>query len=312
MMMIKRFFIHWTNFWFQPQPPQRLAVSRIIFYLLFFIFLKDTPALPTIDPAFPLEPEWHPLGFFRVLHIPPLNFSKGVFLWLKLFWEIAIIFSALGLFTRFSTKVVFFLGFYLVAAQYNYGSLEHSAQLPMVIAGILAFSKCGDAFSLDCFYKRRNLGPDHSKINQNSSEYFWPVRLSQTYIMIIYFQAAWQKLRYGGIDWALSDNFRIMLLTRSNLTDLGYFITNHPTLCQSIALIILVFQLFSITAVFSKRLAIVIVPFLFFFHFATALIMGGGAIFLTYNIAYVFWVPWDQFVQRYLKARGVFPLLFRI
>ena len=141
----------WRRFWFTPSEPTNLAVGRILLcgYLLYFNWGLGGRAVAT--PF--LRELWRPVSFYVWLGdwIPsPEQLSA-----LALVWKVSLLLSCVGLATRWSLTTACLLGVYVVGWRQNYGKVVHAEHVSLVITGVLALSRCGDALSLDSLIRTR-------------------------------------------------------------------------------------------------------------------------------------------------------------
>jgi len=291
-------FQAWNRFWFEPASATDLGVCRMMFFAGLFLFYLpvDFTEWGHVSTAF-----WMPLPMFSLLHLGPA--SPAALDSLSTVWRIALIFSAIGLFTRSSTIVAAVLGFYLLGLPHNFGHTYHFDALLVLALVVIAFSRAGDAWSLDALIARREVSP--------SAEYTWPIRMIWAAMALVFFAAGLAKLRHGGLDWIFSANME-MILRRSAyhtsdadpITTLGLWIASHAWLSRLLAAFSVVAELGFITALVSRRARAFFVP-------AAALLLVGiritmGPTFGGFLIANVFWVPWSALAERLLaRARAV-------
>ena len=128
-----------------------LGFHRILFYgiVLYFNRQRDVSLWAEVADVF-----WTPTYFFRILHLPVL--PGTLLLALTWIWLGALCLAALGLWTRLNTWVAFVLGFYLVGLPHNFGKVHHGDAIVVIGLAIFAFSRCGDAWSLDTLVRRRH------------------------------------------------------------------------------------------------------------------------------------------------------------
>jgi len=286
-----------TNYWFEPAAPTNLCASRVLFYsgLLVLYWSEDFRNWGSVSQAF-----WLPLPAFQALGLRPLSVdSLNV---IQVVWRTALALSAIGLFTRVSMIVACVLGFYLLGLPHNFGHVFHFDALLVIAMVTLAFSRAGDAWSVDA----RRLGRPQPP---PSGEYTWPIRLIWLSMAFVFLGAGLSKLRHGGIAWVASPNMAI-ILTRAAyhvsdadpVTTAGLWIAAHSWLSETLALTALVVELGLVAALFSVRARAVLVPAAACMLVGIRLLMGptfGG--FLIVN---VFWVPWDAVLAWVGDRRG--------
>jgi hypothetical protein len=293
-------FNRWLRFWFEPAPPANLAVSRLLFYGALFLYyrLEDFSAWGGVSSAF-----WMPMPVFAALHLRPL--PPDALAVIQTLWRTALVFSAIGLLTRISMTVAFGLGFYLLGLPHNFGHVYHSDALLVLTLGILAWSRAGDAWSIDAWVEgRERPGP--------SGEYTWPIRMIWLMMAVIFLAAGISKLRYGGVAWVTSANLSIVLeraayhVSDSDpLSHAGLWLAGHPWLTRAMAGLTVTIELGFVAALVSPVARAVLVPAAICMLIGIRVLMGptfGG--FLLVNL---FWVPWDVMSARaaaWLGARG--------
>ena len=277
----------WSRFWFKPSPPTDLGVSRVVFFAGVFAMYaaEDFRLWGTVSGAF-----WLPLPLFTVLHLRPL--SPDTLGALQVLWRVALVASAVGLFTRTSMTIAAVLGMYLLGLPHNFGQTYHFDALLVIVLGVLACSRAGDACSIDAWRNSRGRP-------QPSGEYTWPIRAVWVAMSLVFFAAGLAKLRYGGLAWITSSNMSI-LLTRAlyhvsdadPLTRVGLWIAGHHWLASALAASAVITEV----ALVSRRARLILVPAAIAMLIAIRVMMGptfGG-----FLVANVFWVPWQAILSR--------------
>ena len=281
----------WRKFWFASSRPTDLGVARALFYagVLIMYALEDFSGWADVSRAF-----WMPMPLFEALGLEPL--SSSALQAAEVIWRVALVLSAIGLFSRISMTVAAFLSLYLLGLPHNFGHVYHFDATLVIIAFILACSRAGDAFSIDAV---RRAGPAPAP----SGEYTWPIRMAWVAMALVFFAAGIAKFRYGGIEWITSDNMSI-LLTRAvyhtsdadPITGLGLWIAQHPILASVIAGMSAIIEFVYPLALFSRKARVVLVPGAFMMLVGIRMLMGptfGG-----FLVANVFWVPWSALFAR--------------
>jgi hypothetical protein len=277
---------HWLAFWFAPTAARSLALSRIIFYglLLLFYWSYDFSAW-ALAPA----DAWAPTPPFLFLGLP--RASHELLTLLQFVWKAALLFACLGLATRLATTTSFLLGLYVIGFARNV-SMNHTDAALVLVLGIMAVARCGDACSLD----RWIIGRSRLRSTPPSGDYRWPVRLIQVTTILPLFVAGLSKLRHAGPEWIFSDTMAIVLLQNHFRTDpllpWGVELARFGWLCQGLAAGALLLELTLPLALVSARARLVLVP-------AAVLLLVGFRLLLGPNFApllicYTFWLPWDR------------------
>lgn len=292
----------WMDFWFAPASPVDLGAARLFFYcgVLLAYGGTDFSAWGDVSSSF-----WMPIPLFDALGLQPLS-PAGLSL-ARILWCIALVSSAVGLRTGLSTRVAFVLGLYLLGLPHNFGHTFHFDSTLVIAMGILACSRCGDAWSVDAM--RRGSQPPPS------GDYRWPVRAVWLAMALVFLPAGIAKLRYGGVEWMLSSNLSITLMRAAyHVSDadpiggLGLFVARHEWLSRLVAIGTVVVELGFVSALFWRRARLVFVPAAFLMLVGIRVMMGptfGG--FLVLN---VFWVPWAALAAvatTRLRARHAAP-----
>jgi predicted DCC family thiol-disulfide oxidoreductase YuxK len=301
----------WMQFWFAPAPPTSLCVSRIIFFgvLTLFYIPHDFAVWGSVSPTF-----FQPIWLFEEFRVPIL--SPATLTLLEVVWKLSLALACIGLCTRTSTTAAALLGTYLLGLPHNFGQVYHFDALLVLAFWILAFSRAGDAWSIDGLI--RTAGDPGRTPRPDSPEYTWPGRLIQTALSLVFFAAGVAKLWTSGITWVLSDHMRILLRrVQYHISDAdplfnwGGHIAELPWAPRLLAAATIIIETCYPLALFSRRLRV-------------PLVLGGiglivgiralmGPTFEQFLIANVFWVPWDRVAARLrqsLPRRVDFAVVF--
>jgi hypothetical protein len=296
-MTMARLSTRWMRFWFDPSAPGDLGVSRVLFFsgMLLMYAPVDFSDWGQVSAAF-----WMPNPLFRVLHLGPPH--THIIELLQFGWWTALLCSAVGLGTVVSQWIAFVLGCYLLGLPHNFGHTFHFDALLVIVMGVLACSRSGDAWSIDAALARRHPGP--------SGEYTWPLRAIWTAMSLVFFAAGIAKLRHGGFEWVFSSNLSLVLARApyhvsdaDPITNLGLWIAGHEWMSRSVAAITIIVELGFISALFSRTARRVFVPAAFLMLIGIRVLMGptfGG-----FLIANVFWVPWTRLVDAIVVRAGL-------
>jgi hypothetical protein len=282
----------WNRFWFEPGPAARLGLARAVFCLVAFFFYlsRDFSEWASATPVF-----WMPIWAFEKLHVPVLTAESLVVV--QVIWKMALAMSGLGLFTRASTFTAALLGIYLLGLPHNFGATQHYDTLVVFALWILAFSRAGDARSLDAALRARM----HRSVLRPAmdAEYAWPIRAMWVMTALMFLGAGTSKLRHSGLEWAFSDNLRLLLMRGyyhvsdgDPWTSWGLVIANHPLVSRAVATTALCLETFYIVVLVSRRLRPFIgVAGIFFFVGIRALM---GPTFEAYLVCGLFLIPWHR------------------
>ncbi|MEO8521399.1 MAG: DCC1-like thiol-disulfide oxidoreductase family protein [Acidobacteriota bacterium] len=290
----------WMRFWFEPSAPTCLGVSRLLFFLPLAAFYipHDFSAWASVSPDF-----YQPIWLFDRFRIPV--FGPAVLVVLQIGWKLSLVLACLGLFTRVSTGAVAVFGTYLLGLPHNFGQVYHFDAVLVLAFWILAFSRAGDAWSIDSLIRAARQ-PQASPLPP-SPEYTWPTQLILTALSLVFFAAGIAKLWTSGADWVLSDHIAILLRRvqyhisdADPLVNWGGHIAEIPIAARLLALATVVTETLYPLALFSRRLRPLLVLGGIGLIVGIRLLMGPTfEQFLTIN---VFWVPWDR-VGAWVTAR---------
>ncbi|MEM6560194.1 MAG: DCC1-like thiol-disulfide oxidoreductase family protein [Planctomycetota bacterium] len=290
----------WESFWFAPVGPGNLGFLRLIFFglLAVFYFGDDLTTAATVPDAL-----FRPKGFFEHLHLPVASPEvMAVLAWL---FKGALVFAAIGLFTGPTTALVFVLSLYVLGLQHQFGRGHHKDALLVLFFGILALSRCGDAWSIDALRKRARSAPSGAVWNPApSGEYRWPVRMCWVGTICVFWAAGLMKLTYGGLDWALSDRMAYLLVnhhySHDPLLPFGLFFASVPLIAKGSALATLVIEAGQPLALVSRKARWVFIGGMFGCQVGIGLLLGIW--FTQFFVVYLFWVPFDR-IGNWLQAK---------
>ena len=285
----------WNAFWFAPASPRRLGLCRAGFFGSFYILFLARTDLRWYA-LFP--PGFHqPRSFFAWLSLPLPTWE--VMGWLVTAFEIGVILAALGLLTRLATTTAFVLGLYVLGLQFNYGYLHWAHAIVPIVMGILAFSPCGAAWSLDALIRRATTGNAAGA----GGQYRWPIQLVRLVFVTVFLAAGLAKLRQAGFEWVLSDTLRNYLLENQYVFRsegaagwshaLADWLIARPGLCRALAAGTLAVELSAPAALFSRRARPWLIPLLLLFQIGNALLLYQDFLF-AYLGLYLFWMSWGK------------------
>jgi hypothetical protein len=292
-----RFLTHWRQFFFAREGPLNLAACRVLFYgiMLGCYGFLDFSQWGNVSEVFRPPPWKIPL----LLWLPALSASKiQVLQWL---WVGALIFSCVGLWTRWSTTLSFLLGFYLISLPVQFGDTSHTDLLPVLISGILMCSRCGAAWSMDAFFRRHRHSEE--KAPPPSGEYTWPIRLVWVLFAMMYFAAGIAKLRWSGLDWVFRDSLSRHLLFAPDVFPAPWLqpewslaVGRQTWLCRLLAGTTLLLEIGYPLTLISWRLRWLFVPGALAGQVGILFLLGPN--FLAIMLCNVFWVPWNRLLAQ--------------
>ncbi|MCD2187019.1 HTTM domain-containing protein [Actinomycetospora soli] len=207
----------WNSFWFAPTSTTPLALLRIVFGLVVFVWLLSlAPDLLTFFGPSGLMPSPPPLGPGAWTLLFLLDSSAAILA----LWAIAVVASVatvLGFQTRLATLLVFVA---VVSFERRNNMIFNGGDgLLRVLAFLLVLAPAGAALSWD----RWRSSPD--RFWQSPLHAPWAMRLIQIHVSVIYLSTVWAKLqgRLWGDGLATSFALRIgdvqRIATPAFLTD---------------------------------------------------------------------------------------------
>lgn len=226
-----------------------------------------------------------PWGFYDQIQTP-----SGMLI-LKTAMGMSLLLSTAGFLTSISTKTSFLLVLFYQGLVRSFGHFNHDEMLAAYYLAVLAFTPCGDAFSLDSRLAK-------SKRELPRIAYAYPILLMQLLMAWVYFSSALIKLRVAGLKYLSVDNLPTLAIFHSldNLHDTGFrFAFWLPAIKSylpfAVGLVILWELLFPL-AIFVRRLRWWILGVGMVFHLATLFLMN---IFFPHQLAmYLIFVNWDR------------------
>ena len=299
-MRLGRVVDAWRKFWFAPAAATCLGVSRCLFFLGLSLFYlpHDFSGWGDVSPSL-RQPIW----LFEKFGVP--FFGPDALVVVQTMWKLSLFMSCIGLFSAASMFVAAAFGTYLLGLGHNFGQIYHFDAILVLAFWILAFSRAGDAWSIDAL--RRAVAHPNAAPLAPSGEYRWPVQLILVALSFVFCAAGVAKLRASGLDWIASGHLAIVLdrvqygiSDADPLLPIGSFVARIPYVPHLLALGTIVFETGYPIALFSRRLR-------------PGIILGGiglivgirvlmGPTFENFLLINLFWVPWDR-VGGWLRAR---------
>jgi hypothetical protein len=134
-----------------------------------------------------------PWSFYDWLLTPA---TMTLFKWVMV---LSLVLSMAGFLTSLSTKVSLVLVAFYEGLVRSFGHFNHDEMIAVYLLAVLAFTPCGDAFSLDRWSARKR---------ERSSDfvYAYPILLMQLLLAWAYFSSALVKLRVAGLKYFAVDN----------------------------------------------------------------------------------------------------------
>jgi hypothetical protein len=276
-----------------PSSAFALGVVRSIVHGTFLVSVLFTSfsALGAL-PATILRPtgamQFLPWSFYEQLQTP------SAMVLLKTVMVVSLLCSTAGLLTVVSTKTSLLLVLFYQGLLRSFGHFNHDEMLAVYYLAVLAFTPCGDAFSLD--NRMRKMGKDRPAF-----AYAYPILLMQLLMAWSYFSSALIKLRVAGLKYLSPDNLPALAIFHSldNLHDthfrLAFWLPQVKTWLPFAVALVLIWELAFPLALFLRRVRWWILAFGIVFHLSTLFLMN---IFFPHHLAmYLIFIDWDHKFQ---------------
>jgi len=226
-----------------------------------------------------------PWSFYDYLLRPR---QMEIFKWLLV---IVLVFAAVGFFTSVTTKLSLLLVVFYQGVLRSFGHFNHDEMLAIYYLAVLAFTPCGDGFSIDNLLNRK-------RKERPSFAYSYPVLLMWVLMSWTYFSSALIKLRVAGLKYFSPDNLPALAIFHSldNLHDtqfkLAFWLPQVRQYLPVVVFAVLLWELLFPLVIF-KRWRPWLLAFGIAFHLSTLFLMN---IFFPFQLAmYLVFVNWDRF-----------------
>jgi hypothetical protein len=280
-----------------PSSAFALGVLRCVVHGTFLVSVLFTSfsALGTL-PATILRPtgvmQLLPWSFYTQLQTP------SAMMVLKSLMLLSLLLSTAGFLTVVSTKTSLLLVVFYQGLLRSFGHFNHDEMLAVYCLAVLAFTPCGDAFSVDSWRIRE-------KKERPAFAYAYPILLMQLLIAWSYFSSALIKLRVAGLKYLSADNLPALAIFHSldNLHDthfrLAFWLPQVKAWLPFAVVLVLIWEMAFPLAIFWRRVRWWILGFGIIFHFSTLFLMN---IFFPHHLAmYLIFVDWDHIFSRKIR-----------
>jgi len=231
-----------------------------------------------------------PWGFYESLLTPG---AMSAFKWL---FVAALLAATAGALTPVSTKAAALLFLFYQGLLRSFSHFNHDEMPAAYILLVLAFTPCGDAFSLDALRGWRRALPSGSWV------YRYPLLLARLLLAWSYFTSGLIKLRVAGLGYLSADNLPALAVSNSldNMHDTqfraGLWLPAYREYTPPFVALVVLWELLFPLAVWFPRARAVILTAGVFFHLGTLVFMN---IFFPYHLAmYLVFVDWPWVVRR--------------
>lgn len=277
-----------------PRSPFALGVVRAIVHGTFLISTLFTSfsALGALPPTI-----LRPTGLMKLLpwsFYDRLQTPSGILI-LQIVMLLSLTLSTIGLGTVISTKTSLVLVIFYQGLLRSFGHFNHDEMIVVYFMVVLAFTPCGDAFSID------------SRLRKITKErplfaYAYPILLMQSLLAWAYFSSALIKLRVAGMRYLSPDNLPALAIFHSldNLHDTSFriaFWLPHVKQYLPIAVgFVLIWELLFPLAIFWQRIRWWLLGLGVVFHLSTLFVMN---IFFPHQLAmYLIFIDWKPRMKR--------------
>jgi hypothetical protein len=275
-----------------------LGVARVVVHAAFLtsVLIASFSALGRL-PITILRPtgamKLLPWSFYEHLLTP------GGMMVLKVAMVVSLATGTIGFLTPISTKTSFLLVLFYQGLLRSFGHFNHDEMLAVYCLAVLAFTPCGDEFSLD--QRLRHRLRKH-RIDRPRFAYAYPILLMQLLMAWAYFSSALIKLRVAGLTYLSQDNLPALAIYHSldNLHDtsfrIAFWLPQIKEYLPLLVTLVLLWEFLFPLAVFFPRLRWLILAGGVAFHLSTLFIMN---IFFPHQLAlYLLFINWDRFSPR--------------
>lgn len=275
-----------------------LGVARVVVHATFLVsvLIASFSALGRL-PITILRPtgamKLLPWSFYEQLLTP-----NGMMI-LKAAMIVSLVAGMLGILTPISTKTSFLLVLFYQGLLRSFGHFNHDEMLGVYCLAVLAFTPCGDEFSLDQGLAQRLR---RNRKDRPRFVYAYPILLMQLLMAWVYFSSALIKLRVAGLTYLSQDNLPALAIYHSldNLHDtsfrVAFWLPQIKEYLPVVVGLVLLWEFLFPLAVFLPRLRWLILLGGVAFHLSTLFLMN---IFFPHQLAlYLLFINWDRFLQR--------------
>jgi len=252
------------------------------------VLVTSFSALGSLPPTI-LRPtgamKFLPWSFYDQLQTP-----SGMLI-LKSAMVLSLLLGAAGFLTVVTTKTSFLLVLLYQGLLRSFGHFNHDEMVAVYFLLVLAFTPCGDAFSIDSRLRK-------TKDERPTFAYAYPILLMQLLLAWTYFSSALIKLRVAGWKYLSPDNLPSLAIFHSldNLHDTGFrlafWLPQVKAYLPFAVGFVLVWELLFPLAIFWRRVRWWILGVGIIFHLSTLFLMN---IFFPHQLAmYLVFVNWDR------------------
>jgi hypothetical protein len=226
--------------------------------------------------------------------------TPGGMLTLKCLLAVSLVAATAGFLTGAATKSAALLFLFYEGLVRSFGYFNHDEMPVVYMLIVLAFTPCGDAFSVDSSFRR-------TRTRVGDIVYGYPILLLRVLLAWSYFSSALIKLRVAGLGYFNADNLPSLAIMHSldNLHDthhrLAFWLPRARGVMTLVVVIVVLWELAFPLAIFSKAARRVILSAGVLFHLGTLFFMN---VFFPYHLAaYAVFIDWPRVVSRLASSR---------
>jgi len=272
----------------------RAGVCGFIFLQILLASFSDLARIPAtlLRPTGAMQ--ILPWRFYDLLLTPA---GMATLKWLMI---VSLFAATVGFFTSLTTKSSALLFVFYEGLLRSFSHFNHDEMPAVYILVVLAFTPCGDAFSIDSWWGKTN--PQRPGL-----VYGYPILLMRALLSWSYFSSAVIKLRVMGLSYMDPDTLPTLAIVHSldNLHDsrfqLAFWLPQVREYTPIFMALVILWELLFPLAIFFKRARLIILGMGVVFHLGTLFFMN---IFFPYHLAmYIVFVDWGEIVRRLESAR---------
>jgi hypothetical protein len=239
--------------WYRNLNPSIILRIGVCLTLIFSSVGYNAIFLEQVSPLF-----YKAISFYNFFPYPVLPKTVGLLLYI--FWKIALFSLLIGFKIRISAAISFLLSLYFLSVTYNFGNIAHNtAMIPFVLL----------LFAIIPKEKQRNEIP----------------KATAFLLMIMFFTAGIQKLRFSGFDFISSDYLAIRLLDAKSSLATSWPI---PNILGGLTLIL---QLISPLLLLGGGIAQIVGIALFIFQAGVSLVGADFTLLFPLFVIFLFKIP---------------------
>ncbi len=265
------------DFWFEPAPPARLAILRILVgsFVVWYLTMEQDIFMRVARSTDP-----HLFAPVGIVFGSPLDLR--LFEWLFRGTMLVAICFTLGLWHRITGPLFAVSVLWVLCYQDSWSMIFHSMNLVALHGIVLGFTRSADALSLDAFLRGRPTA-EQAAAGQTGWQYGWPIKLMCAVTVSAYLVTAITKLAGPlGLKWmtgrALRSQMAVDQLRKELLAvppnPVSYAIYDWLPLFSALAVGSFALEFFAPLALFNRRVGRIWAMNAFLMHWGIFFVMG--------------------------------------